>query len=140
MKNFTTSSLGALYKPDKNSSGEDNGQVTIVGGSSLFHGAPFFSIQAASRIVDMVFFASPERSPRDVAANLKSKIGSFIWVPFDEVKDYIKKSDAALIGPGIHARKDRKRKPRRPQLSRWKIKRANHQKSFDKVSRQKMCD
>lgn len=101
MKVFSASELKKLYKPAKNSSGEDNGQVTIIGGSRLFHGPPLFAIRSASRIVDMVFFASPEKSLRDVAAHLKSEVGSFIWVPFGEVEDYIEKSDAVLIGPGF---------------------------------------
>ena len=101
MQKFTTSDLKKLYQPDKNSNGEDNGQVTIIGGSELFHGAPFFALQAASRIVDMVFFSSPHGPMREMAANLKSRIFSFIWVPWEEVEDYVKKSDAALIGPGF---------------------------------------
>jgi len=101
MKRFETSELKKLYRPDKNSSGEDNGQVVVVGGSSLFHGPPLFAIKAASRVVDMVFFTSPHKPLRDVAANLKARIGSFIWIPFEEVEDYIKKADAVLIGPGF---------------------------------------
>lgn len=77
------------------------GQVTIIGGSKLFHGAPILSLKTASRIVDMVFFASPEPSVGKVAENLKSKLTSFIWVPWEEVREYIKKSDAVLIGPGL---------------------------------------
>ena len=101
MVQFSTSELKALYRPDKDSSGEQNGQVTIIGGSALFHGAPILALKAASKIVDMVFFASPEKPMHDVAAHIKSELSSFIWVPFEEVEDYIKKSDAALIGPGL---------------------------------------
>ncbi len=98
---FDPKDVKKIYTPLKNSSGEQNGQVTIIGGSSLFHGPPFLAIQAASRIVDMVFFATPHEPLRDVAANLKARVSSFIWVPFDEVEDYVKKSDAILIGPGF---------------------------------------
>lgn len=101
MRKFDPSELKNLYRPDKNSSGEDNGQITIIGGSRLFHGPPLFAIKASSRIVDMVFFTSPYEPLRDIAANLKSEVGSFIWIPFNEVEDYIKKSDAILIGPGF---------------------------------------
>ena len=93
--------LKKLYQPKIDSSGEDNGQVTIIGGSKLFHGAPLLSLKVASRIVDMVFFASPEPSVGGVAERFKSKLFSFIWVPWSEVDDYIKKSDAVLIGPGF---------------------------------------
>jgi NAD(P)H-hydrate epimerase len=90
-----------LYQPPVDSSGEDNGQVTIIGGSKLFHGAPLLSLKVASRLVDMVFFASPEQSVGRVAEQIKSRLLSFIWVPWSEVEHYIEKSDAVLIGPGF---------------------------------------
>lgn len=100
-KTFDPSQLTKLYRPTQDSSGEDNGQVTIIGGSELFHGAPLLSLKAASRIVDMVFFSSPEPSVGRIAEEIKSKLLSFIWVPWEEVEDYIAKSDAVLIGPGF---------------------------------------
>ncbi len=93
---FTTSDLKKLWRPRAESSGEDNGQVTIIGGSSLFHGAPMLSIKAASRLVDMVFFASQEKHLEQVA-----KLNSFIWIPWEELESYVAKSDAILIGPGL---------------------------------------
>lgn len=90
-----------LYKPRADVRKGENGQVMIIGGSKLFHGAPLLSLKVASRIVDMVFFSSPEPSVGRVAENLKSKLFSFIWVPWGEVGEYIKKSDAVLIGPGL---------------------------------------
>lgn len=101
MKVFDESKLKELYRPSGESSGEDNGQVTIIGGSKLFHGAPLLSLKVASRIVDMVFFASPEGPLGSVAEQIKSKLLSFIWIPWDEVDSYIQKSDAVLIGPGL---------------------------------------
>jgi hydroxyethylthiazole kinase-like uncharacterized protein yjeF len=101
MENFEPSEVKKLYRPAVESSGEDNGQITIIGGSSLFHGAPLLSVKVASRIVDMVFFSSPEPSVGKVAENFKSKLFSFIWVPWQEIDAYIKKSDAVLIGPGF---------------------------------------
>lgn len=101
VKIFEEDSLKRLFRPGKDSSGEDNGQVTIIGGSSLFHGAPLLSLKVASRIVDMAFFASPEKSVGIVAEKMRSKLLSFIWVPWAEVEDYIEKSDAVLIGPGF---------------------------------------
>ncbi len=98
---FNPKDLKRLYKPLKNSNGEDNGQVTIIGGSSLFHGAPLLSLTAASRLVDMVFFASPEGEVGEIAAKMKSKLFSFVWIPWKEVEHYIEKSDAVLIGPGF---------------------------------------
>jgi NAD(P)H-hydrate epimerase len=101
MRTFSRKDLKSLYQPDWGSSNEDNGQVTIIGGSTLFHGAPILSLKAASRLVDMVFFMSPEPSVGTVAERIKAELSSFIWVPWDEVDEYIKKSDALLIGPGM---------------------------------------
>jgi len=101
MKEFNEEELKKLFKPSANSSKEDNGKITIIGGSSLFHGAPILALKAASRMVDMVFFSSPEPSVGKVAEKIKSQLGAFIWVPFEDIEEYIQKSDAVLIGPGF---------------------------------------
>lgn len=85
----------------KRSEKPENGEIAIIGGSDLFHGAPILSLTAASRVVDMVYFSSPEPSFSDLALQLKSRLSAFIWVPWKEIEDYIKKSDAVLIGPGM---------------------------------------
>jgi len=101
MIDFNEKELEKLYKPGHSSSKEDNGQITIIGGSTLFHGAPLLALKSASRLVDMVFFSSPERSLEKTASAIKSKLLSFIWVPWDEIEEYVKKSDAVLIGSGF---------------------------------------
>ncbi|EKD61998.1 MAG: carbohydrate kinase, YjeF related protein [uncultured bacterium] len=101
MREFDIEDLKKLYRPAKDSYGEDNGQVTIIGGSRLFYGAPILSLKVSSRIVDMVFFASPEPSVGRVAEQIKSKLMSFIWVPWEDAESYVAKSDAVLIGPGF---------------------------------------
>lgn len=98
---FDSSDLRKLQKPAPESSGEDNGQVTVIGGSKLFHGAPLLSLKVASKIVDMVFFASPEPSVGEIAEQIKSKLFSFIWIPWNDLEKYMQKSDAVLIGPGF---------------------------------------
>jgi NAD(P)H-hydrate epimerase len=98
---FDPKELNKIYQPAQDSGGEDNGQITIIGGSSLFHGAPLLALRVASRIVDMVFFASPEPSVGRVAEGIKSQLASFIWIPWKETASYIEKSDAVLIGPGF---------------------------------------
>lgn len=117
---FNPRQLEKLFRPGKNSSKEDNGKVTIIGGSSLFHGAPILALKTASRIVDMVFFSSPEPSVGKVAEKIKSQLGAFIWVPWVEVKDYIAKSEAVLIGPGFL--------------------RFRAERQEEKCKRQKLCD
>lgn len=101
MRIFNPGELKKLYRPPTDSSGEDNGSVVIIGGSHLFHGAPLLALKVASKFVDMVFFASPDPSVGEVAARVKSALFSFIWVPWEETDDYIKKADAVLIGPGL---------------------------------------
>lgn len=101
MNKFDPNDLNKLFVPQHDSSKGQNGQVTIIGGSKLFHGAPIFSLVTASRIVDMVFFASPDPSVGEVANKIKSKLLSFIWIPWEETEKYIQKSDSVLIGPGF---------------------------------------
>ncbi len=101
VERFDLRELKKLYKPVKDSHGEANGQVTIIGGSHLFHGAALLSLKATSRVVDMVFFTSPEPRMGEIANALKSQLSSFIWVPMEEIEHYIAKSDAVLIGPGF---------------------------------------
>lgn len=76
------------------------GQVTIVGGSKLFHGAPILALKAASRMVSMTYFSTP---PEDkyVAEKIKAGLASFVWIERSELDAYIAKSDAVLIGPGL---------------------------------------
>ncbi len=76
------------------------GQVTIIGGSKLFHGAPLLSLRGAARIVSMTYFSSPSED-KEVANIIKAGLSSFVWVPYDEVGNYVAKSDAVLIGPGM---------------------------------------
>lgn len=105
---FNPQDLGRLKKRVDT---PENGEVTIIGGSDLFHGVPILALKTASRVVDMVYFSSPEPSVGDVAnrikqqssfqLRIKSQLGSFIWVPWNEIGEYIKKSDAVLIGPGM---------------------------------------
>ncbi len=109
---FDPSEIKKLFKPDGLSK---NGQITIIGGSTLFHGAPLFSLTTASRIIDMVFFSSPEPYISDIANKLKSELFSFIWVPWDEIDDYVVKSDAILIGPGLMRYRTERNENTRPE-------------------------
>ena len=110
MRKYNEKEIKQLYKPATESKGEDNGQVTVVGGSDLFHGAPLLSLKIASCIVDMVFFATEEESVGKVAENIKSQLLSFIWIPWGEMGEYVGKSDAALVGPGLKSFRSEKDK------------------------------
>jgi len=78
----------------------NSGQITIIGGSKLFHGAPLLALKGASRLVSMTFFSSPEED-KEIAEKIKAGVLSFVWVPRDDIESYIAKSDAILIGPGL---------------------------------------
>ena len=100
MKETTKDLLKNLYRPPKHSHKGQNGKLTIIGGSRLFHGASLWALKTASRIVDMVFYATvPENE--ELTKKLKSEIYDFICVPRGEIESYIKESDAILIGPGM---------------------------------------
>jgi len=101
IKEFDEKELKKLFKPAADSAKKDNGKVVIIGGSRLFHGAPILALKTASRLVDMVFFSSPEPSVGKAAEKIKSKLCSFIWVPFEEIDEYIQESEVVLIGPGF---------------------------------------
>lgn len=76
------------------------GQITIIGGSKLFHGAPILALKAASRMVSMTYFSSPVED-RAVVSQIKAGLSSFVWVDRSDVENYLAKSDAILIGPGL---------------------------------------
>lgn len=78
----------------------ESGQVTVIGGSKLFHGAPLWALKSVSRIIGMTYFSSPDED-KEIANRIKSELLSFIWVPFDDVNSYVAKSDVVLIGPGM---------------------------------------
>lgn len=100
MKTVGKDDLKGLFVPAKESHKGENGKLTIVGGSHLFHGASLFALKTASRIVDMVFYASIPQN-NELTQKLKSELYDFIAVPRDKVEEYIEESDAVLIGPGL---------------------------------------
>lgn len=100
MKTVKREDLSGLFVPAKTSHKGENGKLAIVGGSHLFHGASLFALKVASRIVDMVFYASiPENN--DLTQRLKSELHDFIAVPREKIEEYIEESDAVLLGPGL---------------------------------------
>jgi len=92
----TLKSVGSKYSGQS----PTGGGVTIIGGSELFHGAPLMALKAASRIVSMVYFSTPDED-KEIANKLKTSLFNFIWVPYGDVESYIAKSEAILIGPGM---------------------------------------
>ena len=100
MQYIDQSILTQLKLPAKGSHKGENGRLTIIGGSKLFHGSLLLALTVASRIVDMVYFVSVMEN-LELVKNLKTNLNAFIAVPFGKENDYIAQSDAILIGPGM---------------------------------------
>lgn len=100
MTEFDPSVIKNLYIPKSDSHKGQNGKVLIIAGSTLFHAASLWPLTVASRMVDMVFYASvPENN--EVVAQAKLDFKNGIVIPRSKIEDYIKEADAILIGPGL---------------------------------------
>ena len=64
---FEISDFKNFGKPQTGSTGEDNGQVTIVGGSKLFTGAPIFFGDCRQSDSRYDFLASPNEDKEIVS-------------------------------------------------------------------------
>jgi len=118
MKITNKSILKKLYYPPENSYKGQNGKLTIIGGSRLFHGASLWALKTASRIVDMVFYSTVKENEQ-LAQELKTKLYDFISVPRDEIENYIDESDAVLIGPGLERNYKQKCNNKNFQVEDW---------------------
>ena len=87
-----------------------NGTVCVVGGSRLYHGAPFLCAQGAMRSgVDLVYIAVPAT----IAPSIRALSPDFIVVPLPDAKltrgnvsklvAWVEKVDSYAIGPGLGA-------------------------------------
>lgn len=100
MKTVTEKDMRTLTVPYPDSHKGQNGRLLVVGGSSLFHAASLWSLEVASRIVDLVHYAStPENN--ELIIRLKSEFRNGIVVPREDIERYIEEDDAILIGPGM---------------------------------------
>ncbi len=100
MQAFDPTLLKNLYKPPAGSHKRQNGKLLLIGGSKLFHAASLWSLQVASRIVDMVFYASvPENN--EIVTQAKEEFRNGIVIPRSKIDEYIEEVDCVLIGPGL---------------------------------------
>lgn len=89
-----------LVVPDPASHKGQNGRLLVIGGSELFHAASLWSLTVASRIVDLVHYAStPENN--EMVAKAKEEFRNGIVVSRNDVDSYVEEDDCALIGPGM---------------------------------------
>jgi ADP-dependent NAD(P)H-hydrate dehydratase len=91
-----------------NSHKGDNGVVGVVGGSRIFHGAPFFTSTAALRAgADMVYLAAPKL----IAVSIRALSPDLIIFPLADAKltrgaadallKWLPEIDCLVIGPGM---------------------------------------
>jgi NAD(P)H-hydrate epimerase len=100
MTDFNSEDLKKLFVPNSGSHKGDNGKVMIIAGSKLFHAASLWPLEIASKIVDMVFYASvPENNK--LVLDVKKEWRSGIVVPRANIAAYMQEADAVLIGPGL---------------------------------------
>jgi NAD(P)H-hydrate epimerase len=100
IQEFSQESLRELYLPAKFSHKGQNGKLLIIGGSTLFHAASLWALTIASRIVDMVFYASvPENNA--IVHEAKKEFRNGIVIRREEIENYIEEADCILIGPGM---------------------------------------
>jgi NAD(P)H-hydrate epimerase len=100
MDEFNVQDLKKLYIPLPASHKGQNGKVMVIAGSKLFHAAALWSLEAASHLTDMVYFASTHEN-NDIVLQAKNEFRSGIVVPRDKIHDYIREADSILIGPGL---------------------------------------
>ncbi|MBI3859158.1 MAG: NAD(P)H-hydrate dehydratase [Thaumarchaeota archaeon] len=103
--------VSRVVPPRKKSSHKrDNGTVCVVGGSRLYHGAPYLCATGAMRSgVDLVFVAVPA----SIADPVRALSPDFIVVPLPDGRltrgnvskllAWVKKVDCFAVGPGLGA-------------------------------------
>ncbi len=106
--------LKTLYVPLPESHKGQNGKLLIIGGSKRYHGAPMFSILAARRLVDLLYFHPGENDPYLINA-IKTipeaivvfdlKIAKTIFKTFERTRSndlkQVSECDCVLFGIGL---------------------------------------
>ena len=98
-------------RPRKASSHKgENGSVLVIGGSWMYHGAPFLAAMAALRCgVDLAYIAAPEK----ITHSIRALSPAVIVIPLTDMKltrgaarrvlKLLPKVDAVVIGPGLES-------------------------------------
>jgi NAD(P)H-hydrate epimerase len=92
--------FSTLRIPQPDSHKGQNGKVLIIGGSELFHAASKWSLDIASKFVDMVFYASVP-SNNELIRQAKGEFWNGLVIELEQVPAYIEEADCILIGPGM---------------------------------------
>lgn len=92
--------IKSIHIPPASSHKGQNGRLLLIGGSTLFHAASTWSLLVASRIVDLVHYASvPENN--ELIKVAKHEFRNGIVISRDNIESYIEEDDCILIGPGM---------------------------------------
>lgn len=94
------SALNQLVVPNSNSHKGENGRMVFIGGSELFHAPMRWSLETASRFVDMLFYSSVPQN-EELIFEAKKEFWNGIVVPKGELHAYITEANSILIGPGM---------------------------------------
>lgn len=89
-----------LVVPKSSSHKGENGKMVFIGGSELFHAPVKWSLDTASRFVDMLFYSSVPQNEQ-LITEAKQHFWNGIVIPQGQVEDYITEADVVLIGPGM---------------------------------------
>jgi hydroxyethylthiazole kinase-like uncharacterized protein yjeF len=92
--------LQQITLPQDESHKGQNGRLLIIGGSELFHAASKWSLDIASKFVDMVFYSSVP-SNNELVKEAKGEFWNGIVVPREQLESYLDEADCILIGPGM---------------------------------------
>lgn len=89
-----------LQLPKPESHKGQNGKLLIIGGSELFHAASRWSLDVASKFVDMVFYSSVP-SNNKLIKEAKGEFWNGMVINRTEMEPYVEEADCILIGPGM---------------------------------------
>lgn len=99
-QDVTSDIVRDLYRIPKDSHKGQNGRVLLIGGSKLFHAASLWSLTIASRIVDLVHYASIDEN-NAIVHEAKREFRNGIVIARSDIEAYIVEDNVILIGPGM---------------------------------------
>jgi len=105
-----------IRRPAEKSHKGENGVVLLVAGSKKWHGASVFAGIAASRLCDLVLFATA----RENISVAKKASPEFVVFPLSEAKREMARADSVLIGPGLEPSVSNKKLVKRLLLDKGK--------------------
>lgn len=100
MKIVETSILKQLRVANPASHKGQNGRILVLAGSKKYHGSLLLSMQAAARIVDMVYVHSVEQN-LNLIQQLRSEMATFIAIGKSELSQTLELVDCIIVGPGL---------------------------------------